>query len=60
MESDSANAVMWVLHKEPRPWKYQFHFMETRELCSHLDVAKQGVDKTPLGLLLLCSCLGGV
>lgn len=34
VERDSANAAMWVA----RPWRFQFHFDEIKELSSHLDV----------------------
>lgn len=31
--------VMWASHIESRPWKFQFHLEEIKELSSHLDVA---------------------
>lgn len=30
---------MWALHVESRPWSFQIHFNEIKELLSHLDVA---------------------
>ena len=60
-ESDSTNAVGWLLKPESRPWKFQFHFIEIKEIFSSLVVsfgpvlrhanimadvlAKQGVDR---------------
>ena len=60
-ESDSTNAVGWLLKPNSRPWKFQFHFNEMKKISSSLVVsfghvmrhansmadtlAKQGVDR---------------
>ena len=61
VESDSTNAVGWLLNPDSRPWKCQFHINEIKEISSSLAVsfghvlrransmvdalAKQGVDR---------------
>lgn len=62
VESDSLTAVAWLLKGDFRPWKFQFHFNESKELSYSLVVsfchvltcansvtdalAKQGVDRS--------------
>lgn len=62
VESDTSTAVAWLLKCDFRPWKFQFHFNESKELSSSLVVsfchvltfantvtdalAKQGADRS--------------
>lgn len=38
VESDSSNAVGSMLRSEARPWKFQYHFNDIKDLSSSLQV----------------------
>lgn len=56
IESVSANAVLWLVQNEPRPWKFQIHFNEITELTSYMDVVF-GYDVRSANSMVDVSCI---
>lgn len=43
VESNSSNAITWVVSEDTGPWKFQLHLNEIRSMTSHLKVEFQHI-----------------
>ena len=51
VESDSLNAISWVLSSAARPWRFQFYLNEIRALSSLIQVSFQHVGRSTNGFV---------